>query len=463
MTAPPAHPASAAHLANPANRANAANPARQIRNVCLLGATGSIGQSTLDLIAAHPQRFRLYAAAAHTDVAGMLRVIAQGRPSLVAMASPDAAQALSAQLVAQGIGGVTVLSGTEGLNTLASAADTDMVVAGIVGIAGLSSVWAAAKAGKTILLANKEAVVCAGALLVKVCAQSGATILPIDSEHNAIFQCLGLQYRCFTRPPEVRRLLLTASGGPFRTWSVQQIRAATVAQAIKHPNWSMGQKISVDSATMMNKGLEWIEAHWLFAMPMDHIQIVVHPESIIHSMVEYSDGSTLAQLGAPDMRTPIAHAMAWPDRMSAPSPALDWAQLSALHFEQPDPERFPAIGLARQAMQAGATATICLNAANEVAVAAFLQGVIGFGAITDAVDDSLQKLASQMPAPQTLEDVMAIDQELRLRLAAALGLPAGAVSGQARGAAGAAGAAELGGPGTSGGPGGTVVSIGAQP
>ena len=389
-----------------------------IRNVCLLGATGSIGQSTLDLIDAHPQKFRLHSASAYSDIEGMVRVIRRAHPKMVAMASLEAAVALESRLDAEGIVGVSVLAGPEGLNALAAASEVDIVVAGIVGIAGLSSVWAAAQAGKTILLANKEALVCAGALLVKVCAASGATVLPIDSEHNAIFQCLGLQYRCFVPPPEVRRLLLTASGGPFRTWSVDQIRVATVAQAIRHPNWSMGQKISVDSATMMNKGLEWIEAHWLFAMPMDRIQIVVHPESIIHSMVEYSDGSTLAQLGAPDMRTPIAHALAWPDRMGAPSPALDWAHLAALHFEQPDFTRFPAIRLAREAAELGAAATICLNAANEVAVAAFLRGEIPFGTITDTVEECLDRLAPKIASPRSLEEVMAIDHEVRAQLGA---------------------------------------------
>jgi 1-deoxy-D-xylulose-5-phosphate reductoisomerase len=340
------------------------------------------------------------------------------------MSNPEAATKLSERLRAEGFSAVRVHSGPAALAQLAADPATDMVVAGIVGIAGLSSVWAAAQAGKTILLANKEALVCAGSLLVALCAQTGATVLPIDSEHNAIFQCLGRDYRCFSQPVEVKRLLLTASGGPFRTWTVQAIRQATVAQAIKHPNWSMGQKISVDSATMMNKGLEWIEAYWLFAMPMDRIQIVVHPESIIHSMVEYSDGSTLAQLGAPDMRTPIAHAMAWPERMAAPSPSLDWTRLQALHFEAPDPVKFPALRLVPEAMQAGANATICLNAANEVAVDAFLRGGISFGAITDAVDACLQGLAGKLPSPKGLDDVLAIDAQARRSVQGMLGLDA---------------------------------------
>ena len=392
------------------------------RALCLLGATGSIGQSCLDLIAQHPTRFVLKAATAHSDVEGMLRIVHRHRPVDVAMSNPEAALQLSARLQAEGLSAVRVHSGPDALARLAGDPATEMVVAGIVGIAGLSSVWSAAQAGKTILLANKEALVCAGSLLVALCAKTGATVLPIDSEHNAIFQCLGLGYRCFSPPAEVKRLLLTASGGPFRTWTAQAIRQATVAQAIKHPNWSMGQKISVDSATMMNKGLEWIEAYWLFAMPMDRIQIVVHPESIIHSMVEYSDGSTLAQLGAPDMRTPIAHAMAWPERMAAPSPSLDWTQLQALHFEVPDPVKFPALRLVPQAMQAGAHATVCLNAANEVAVDAFLRGAIPFGAITDAVDACLQGVAGRLSAPQGLEDVLAIDAEARLAVQALLGL-----------------------------------------
>lgn len=394
------------------------------RPICLLGATGSIGQSCLDLIAQHPSRFVLKSASAHSDVEGMLRIVQLHRPMDVAMSNPEAAIQLSARLQAEGLSAVRVHPGPAALGRLAGDPATELVVAGIVGIAGLASVWSAAQAGKTILLANKEALVCAGGLLVALCAKTGATVLPIDSEHNAIFQCLGLGYRCFSQPAEVKRLLLTASGGPFRTWTAQAIRQATVAQAIKHPNWSMGQKISVDSATMMNKGLEWIEAYWLFSMPMDRIQIVVHPESIIHSMVEYSDGSTLAQLGAPDMRTPIAHAMAWPQRMAAPSPSLDWTQLQALHFELPDPVKFPALRLVPQAMQAGANATICLNAANEVAVDAFLRGAIPFGAITDAVDACLQGLAGKLPSPQGLDDVLAIDAEARRGVQALLALDA---------------------------------------
>ncbi|MFM1881181.1 MAG: 1-deoxy-D-xylulose 5-phosphate reductoisomerase [Pseudomonadota bacterium] len=383
------------------------------RKVCLLGATGSIGQSCLDLIAEHPTRFALHSASAHSDVEGMVAIVARFRPAEVAMSLPEAARTLADRLRAEGYGEVRVHVGPTGLAEIAADPATEMVVAGIVGIAGLASVWAAAQAGKTILLANKEALVCAGGLLVALCAKSGATVLPIDSEHNAIFQCLGLGYRCFSSPPEVLRLLLTASGGPFRTWEPEAIRRATVAQAVKHPNWSMGQKISVDSATMMNKGLEWIEAHWLFSMPMDQIQIVVHPESIIHSMVAYSDGSTLAQLGAPDMRTPIAHAMAWPQRMSAPSAALDWTALKALHFETPDPVKFPALRLVPQAMSAGASATICLNAANEGAVDAFLRGAIPFGAITDMVEQSLDSLSGRFSTPDSLEEVLEVDAQVR--------------------------------------------------
>jgi 1-deoxy-D-xylulose-5-phosphate reductoisomerase len=296
---------------------------------------------------------------------------------------------------------------------LVSIAEVDTVVAGIVGVAGLPSVWQAVAAGKRVLLANKEALVCAGGLLVSAARASGATILPIDSEHNAIFQALGAGYRCFERPEDVHRILLTASGGPFRQWPIEKMALATVEEAIAHPNWSMGRKISVDSATMANKGLEWIEAHWLFAMAPEEIEIVVHPESLIHSMVEFVDGSTLAQLGPPDMRTPIAHALAWPGRMTSGVTRLDWRSIQALHFEKPDPTRFPALSLVAACLQSGQAAANVFNAANEQAVDAFLGSRIRFGQIQELVGDVLSEMAGRLTEPGCLEDVVGLDGEAR--------------------------------------------------
>lgn len=261
-----------------------------VKRICLLGATGSIGKSTLDLIAQHPSQFELFSASANSDVDGMLKLVQAFNPVQVCMRDETAGQRLLKQLKQLGLAKTELLIGEQGLNNLAAHPSVDMVVAGIVGIAGLLPVWSAVSMGKSVLLANKEALVCAGELFVQAAKRSGARILPIDSEHNAIFQCLGPSYRCFTRPESVRRLLLTASGGPFRQWSLEAIRTATPEQAVKHPNWVMGPKISVDSATMMNKALELIEAHWLFAMPAAEIEVVIHPQSIIHSMVEFQDG-----------------------------------------------------------------------------------------------------------------------------------------------------------------------------
>jgi 1-deoxy-D-xylulose-5-phosphate reductoisomerase len=287
-------------------------------------------------------------------------------------------------------------------------------VAGIVGAAGLPSALSAARHGKTILLANKEALVMAGALMVDAAAHGGATVLPIDSEHNAIFQCLGENYRCFSRPAGITRLLLTASGGPFRQWEKDRIFQATVSEAIAHPNWSMGRKISVDSATMMNKGLELIEAHWLFAVPEQSIDVVVHPQSVIHSMVEFDDGSVLAQLGSPDMRTPIACAMSWPKRIATPVTKLDWTTAKQLDFEPPDDIRFPSLALARQTLQIGGAASAILNAANEIAVDAFLHERIRFGHIFRVVESTLLDLTSGVTAvPSSLEALLEIDREAR--------------------------------------------------
>ena len=384
-----------------------------VKRICLLGATGSIGKSTLDLIAQHPGHFELFSASANSDVEGMLKLVQEFRPAQVCMRDEAAGERLSEQLRQLGQTKTELFIGRQGLNALAAHPSVDMVVAGIVGIAGLVPVWSAVSTGKSVLLANKEALVCAGELFVEAARQSGARILPIDSEHNAIFQCLGSAYRCFTRPESVRRLLLTASGGPFREWSLDAIRAATPEQAVKHPNWVMGPKISVDSATMMNKALELIEAHWLFAMPAEEIEVVIHPQSIIHSMVEFKDGSTLAQLGAPDMRTPIAHAMAWPDRIDSCVESLNWSQLRELQFEVPDNRRFPSLEFARQALASGPVASICLNATNEDMVARFLRGDCSFGAIFDEVEEGLNRFSGRFPVPTGLDDVMAIDTEVR--------------------------------------------------
>lgn len=387
-----------------------------MQTITVLGATGSIGESTLNLIEQHPESFCVFGLSANQDVEGLLDCAERFRPQVLAMASPQAAAALRARLREHAdvsLRRLEVLEGESGLCTLAAGDGPQKVVAGIVGVAGLRSVWAAVSHGQTVLLANKEALVCAGGLMAALSRQHGAQMLPVDSEHNAIFQCLGSGYTCFERPQHVRRLLLTASGGPFRTWAAHEIYGATPAQAIKHPNWSMGQKISVDSASLMNKGLELIEAHWLFAMPSAQIDVVVHPQSVIHSMVEFEDGSTLAQLGSPDMRTPIGHAMAWPARMSTQVKSLDWTQLKQLDFECPDLDRFPALRLARACLESGLAATNVLNAANEACVSAFLAQELSFGAMVETIEETVSQLAPRLTSPTQLEDVFMIDQSAR--------------------------------------------------
>lgn len=383
--------------------------------VAVLGATGSIGESTLDVIARHPQKFKAEVLTGHSQVQKMLELVLRFRPAQVVMGDAMAAATLRDALASSGLStSVTVLHGADALCEVAEQPNIDLVVAGIVGSAGLGAALSAAFAGKRILLANKEALVMAGALMVNAAKKGGATILPIDSEHNAIFQCLGPNYRCFEKPEGVTRLLLTASGGPFRRWGLAEIDQATVAQAIAHPNWTMGRKISVDSATMMNKGLELIEAHWLFAMPENEIDVVVHPQSVIHSMVEYTDGSTLAQLGSPDMRTPIACAMAWPSRIETPVARLDWRTLGQLDFEPPDDERFPSLRIARQSLKHGGTASAVMNAANEVAVEAFLGERIRFGDVFRVVSETLDRCpAVRSTVPENLEALLAIDHEAR--------------------------------------------------
>ena len=379
-----------------------------VKTVTLLGATGSIGGSTLDVIARHPDRYRVFALTANERVDALVELCVQHRPELAVIGNPAHAASLAAAVKARGVK-TEVMSGPEGLVAAATDPRVDAVMAAIVGGAGLEPTLAAARAGKQVLLANKEALVMAGQLMLDAVGAHGATLLPVDSEHNAIFQCLPPVAARERAPasPSVQRLLLTASGGPFRTASVETMRAATPELACAHPNWVMGRKISIDSATLMNKGLEVIEARWLFGLPVDRIDVVVHPQSVIHSMVEYVDGSVLAQLGTPDMRTPIAYSLAWPERIASGSAPLDFMKLSALTFEAPDLQRFPCLALAYAALRTGGAATIALNAANEVAVAAFLDGRIRFTDIAVVVDAVLQRDWSVLPG--NVEQVRELD------------------------------------------------------
>jgi 1-deoxy-D-xylulose-5-phosphate reductoisomerase len=372
------------------------------RKIAILGATGSIGKSTLDLIQRNPDRFEVAAVTAATNVEALARIAHRTGAKLAVVADEDRLNDLKELLVGTDC---RAAAGEAGLIE-AALADVDLVIAAIVGCAGLKPVMAAVEAGGTVALANKEALVTAGALMTDAASASGATLLPIDSEHNAIFQCIAGSNR-----QDVARLILTASGGPFRTASAETIRSATPAQAVAHPNWSMGAKISVDSATLMNKGLELIEAHYLFGLPSERIDILIHPQSVIHSMVEFVDRSVLAQLGSPDMRIPIAYALAWPERMETPAQPLDLATIARLDFEAPDLERFPALKLAREALEAGGAAPIVLNAANEIAVASFLAEEIRFADIVRVVEDAL--IASKFDAPASIGDVLEIDRVTR--------------------------------------------------
>lgn len=354
-----------------------------MRSITVLGATGSIGSSTLDLIAQHPEKFRLYAATAFSRVDKLAEIVIKFSPRYAVVRDAASKQQLQALL---GANTCRILVGEEGLCEVAAASDVDMVMAAIVGAAGLAPCWAAAKAGKLILLANKETLVTAGGLFMSAVEHSGGVLLPIDSEHNAIFQCMPHDYNASLAASGIRKIHLTASGGPFRRASLEQLRAVTPEQAVAHPNWSMGQKISVDSASMMNKGLELIEACWLFSCDSSDIDIVVHPQSVIHSMVEYVDGSVLAQLGNPDMRTPIAHAMAWPQRMPAGVTPLNLMDIARLDFEAPDDVRFPCLRLARQAAEQRGYSSVYMNAANEIAVQAFLERRLSFLGIADLIE-----------------------------------------------------------------------------
>lgn len=380
------------------------------RGLTILGATGSIGASTLDVVGRHPERFRVVALTANTGTTAMLQACVRSRPAYAVMVDAAAAQALRAGLREAAVD-TEVLAGTEALDLVAALPEVDTVMAAIVGAAGLRPTLAAARAGKRVLLANKEALVMAGRLFMQVVRDGAATLLPIDSEHNAVLQALPAGYAGDVESAGIRRILLTASGGPFRTTPKAALAKVTPDQACKHPNWVMGRKISVDSATMMNKGLEVIEAHWLFGAAAERIEVVVHPQSVIHSMVEYVDGSVIAQLGNPDMRTPIAHALAFPERIESGARRLNFSELGALHFEAPDLERFPCLRLAYQALAAGGSAPVVLNAANEVAVARFLRGELAFGRIPELIEDVLA-LIGHTPI-ERLEDVLAADGAAR--------------------------------------------------
>jgi 1-deoxy-D-xylulose-5-phosphate reductoisomerase len=384
----------------------------RIQNIAILGATGSIGASTLDVIARHPSRFRVAALTAHRQVDELADLCRRHRPDTVCVADSAHAPRLRERLAGVGVG-CRVLAGEAGLVEVASLPEVDCVMAAIVGAAGLPATLAAARAGKKLLLANKEALVIAGPVFMETVRSSGAMLLPIDSEHNAIFQCLPPFASGELVAKGVRRILLTGSGGPFRSRARAELHRVTPDEACAHPNWVMGRKISVDSATMMNKGLEIIEARWLFGASPEQIQVVVHPQSVVHSMVEYADGSVIAQLGHPDMRTPIAQALAYPERIEAGVSSLDLFRIGALSFEQPDFERFPALSLAYAALRSGGAAPATLNAANEVAVAAFLEGRLPFLLITTVIEETLAGLPASPLA--TLEDVLAADARARVR------------------------------------------------
>jgi 1-deoxy-D-xylulose-5-phosphate reductoisomerase len=381
-----------------------------IQSLTVLGSTGSIGVSTLDVVARHPDRFRVVALSAHTQVDRLFEQCLHFRPRFAVLVEIAAAAALRERLRHSGLE-TEVLSGPESLEEIARLPEVDSVMAAIVGAAGLRAGLAAAEAGKKVMLANKEALVMAGPLFMDAVRRNGAILLPIDSEHNAIFQSLPRNFRGNLDEVGVRRILLTASGGPFRSANPEQLAAVTPSQACSHPNWVMGRKISVDSATLMNKGLEVIEARWLFDAPPERIQVVVHPQSVIHSLVEYVDGSVIAQLGNPDMRTPIAHALAFPERIEAGVTALDLIQVGTLTFEAPDPARFPCLGLAYEALRAGGTAPAILNAANEVAVAAFLDNRLRFVEIPGIIESVLRRVPRE--AATSIDDILAADHRAR--------------------------------------------------
>lgn len=380
-----------------------------LQRVTVLGSTGSIGVNTLEVLNLHPERFEIFALTAHQQTDKLIGQCLRFRPRFAVVPNADAAQILKAALVAAKCT-TEVLVGEAGLCAVASDSLVDTVVAAIVGGAGLKPTMAAVRAGKRLLLANKEALVMAGGLFMHAAAEYGAQVLPVDSEHNAIFQCLPPGTTSLAQAG-VKRILLTGSGGPFRQMALEQLPFVTAEQACKHPNWAMGRKISVDSATMMNKGLEFIEACWLFNACPGEIDLLLHPQSIIHSMVEYLDGSVLAQMGQPDMRTPIAHCLAWPQRLASGVPGLDFLNLGALEFAAPCQRRYPSLALAKAAMNDGGLAPAALNAANEIAVEAFLHGQINFVQIAQLVDEVMQSW--QNSEPSALDEVYAADQRAR--------------------------------------------------
>lgn len=380
-----------------------------MRRISILGATGSVGTSTLDLVERHPDRFEVVALTAATNAIALADAARRTGAKLAVIVDEAKLPELRKALAGTGCRAAT---GHDALIEAASG-DAEWVMAAIVGCAGLEPVMAAVEAGRTIALANKEALVTAGSLMIDAAKRTGATILPVDSEHNAIFQCLA-----GNNADGVAKLILTASGGPFRSWSKVDMDVARPEQALKHPNWSMGAKISIDSATMMNKGLELIEAHHLFGLPSARIDILVHPQSVIHSMVEYVDGSTIAQLGSPDMRIPIAHCLAWPERIETRAEPLDLIKVASLTFEAPDETRFPSLRLARAALESGKGEAIVLNAANELAVAAFLDRRIAFGDIARIVEQAIDY--TNAAAPQSIAEVIAIDQSVRATVGQAM-------------------------------------------
>jgi len=382
-----------------------------MQSITVLGATGSIGVSTLDVIARHPDRYRVFALTAHSRVDELAEQCIRFTPEVAVVGTAEAASQLSARLQSAGLS-TQVEYGEQALCDVSSADACTTVMAAIVGAAGLAPTIAAAHAGKKVLLANKEALVISGQLFMDAIAASGSVLLPIDSEHNAIFQCLPLNYQRQLGHHGIRKILLTASGGPFLDRDVSTLDQVTPEQAVAHPNWSMGRKISVDSATMMNKGLEVIEAHWLFGAAPSQIEVVIHPQSVIHSMVSYADGSVLAQLGNPDMRTPIAHALAYPDRIESGVDTVDLTKIAQLNFRPPDYQRFPCLKLAFDALHAGGSAAAVLNATNEVAVEAFLDRQIGFRKIPELIDAVLNRLPVEPVAD--LGAVLAMDKSARL-------------------------------------------------
>ncbi len=382
-----------------------------MKSICILGSTGSIGVSTLDVVARHPDRYRITALTANRNIDALFDQCIQYRPEYAVVVDADRAGVLEQRLKNTAASHVQVLAGAQALEEVASLPEIDTVMAAIVGAAGLLSTLAAARSGKSVLLANKEALVMSGQLFMNEISRSGARLLPIDSEHNAIFQCMPAHYEAGVSPKEARRILLTASGGPFRETPIEQLERVTPEQAVAHPNWDMGRKISVDSATMMNKGLELIEASVLFDMPAERIHVVIHPQSVIHSMVDYIDGTVLAQLGNPDMRIPIAHALAWPERFESGAEPLDIFSIKRLDFEPPDESRFPCLKLAYDAVEEGGIMPAVLNAANEVAVDSFLSGRIPYTEIAPVIDHCMTHCSQN--SADSLASILESDREAR--------------------------------------------------